>query len=69
VGLVLEEISVDGCITKAPGGGECAGPSPVDRRKQVLRITDRHIGGEGHLDAVAVGAIAVAEWGKSLVSR
>jgi len=24
---------VDGCITKAPGGGDCAGPSPVDRRK------------------------------------
>jgi hypothetical protein len=34
VGLVLEEITVDGCITKAPGGGECAGRSPVDRRKQ-----------------------------------
>jgi transposase len=33
VGLVLEEIAVDGCITKAPGGGDCAGPSPVDRRK------------------------------------
>ena len=33
VGLVLEEIAVDGCITKAPGGGECAGRSPVDRGK------------------------------------
>ena len=33
VGLVLQDIAVDGCITKAPGGGECAGPSPVDRRK------------------------------------
>jgi len=32
-GLVLEELAVDGCIAKAPGGGECAGPSPVDRRK------------------------------------
>ncbi len=32
-GLVLEDLAVDGCITKAPGGGECAGPSPVDRRK------------------------------------
>ena len=31
VGLVLEEIAVDGCITKTPGGGECAGRSPVDR--------------------------------------
>jgi hypothetical protein len=37
VGLVLEEISVDGCVTKAPGGGECAGPSPVDRRKQGMK--------------------------------
>ncbi len=33
VGLVLEELAVDGCVTKAPGGGQCAGPSPVDRRK------------------------------------
>ena len=33
VGLVLEEIAVDGCIAKAPGGGECAGRSPVDRGK------------------------------------
>ncbi|WP_219413788.1 IS5 family transposase [Pseudonocardia nigra] len=37
VGLVLEEVSVDGCITKAPGGGEVAGPSPVDRRKQGMK--------------------------------
>ena len=37
VGLVLEELAVDGCITKAPGGGECAGPSPVDRRKQGMK--------------------------------
>jgi transposase len=29
----LEDLAVDGCITKAPGGGDCAGPSPVDRRK------------------------------------
>jgi transposase len=32
-GLVLEELAVDGCITKAPGGGQCAGRSPVDRGK------------------------------------
>jgi transposase len=37
VGLLLENIAVDGCITKAPGGGECAGPSPVDRRKQGMK--------------------------------
>jgi IS5 family transposase len=33
VGLLLDTIAVDGCITKAPGGGEVAGPPPVDRRK------------------------------------
>ena len=33
VGLALEELAVDGCITKAPGGGQCAGPSPRDWRK------------------------------------
>ncbi len=37
VGLVLDEIAVDGCITKSPGGGEVAGPSPVDRRKQGMK--------------------------------
>lgn len=34
IGLGLGDLAVDGCITKAPGGGEVAGPSPVDRRKQ-----------------------------------
>lgn len=34
VGLVLDRIAVDGSITKAPGGGEVAGRSPVDRGKQ-----------------------------------
>ena len=33
VGLVLQELAVDGCITKAPGGGDCSGRSPVDRGK------------------------------------
>ena len=34
VGLRLENLSVDGCIVKAPCGGEAAGRSPVDRGKQ-----------------------------------
>lgn len=34
VGLGLENLSVDGCIVKAPCGGEAAGRSPVDRGKQ-----------------------------------
>jgi transposase len=34
VGLDLADLTVDGCITKAPCGGEAAGKSPVDRGKQ-----------------------------------
>jgi transposase len=33
VGLVLGDLIIDGCIAKAPGGGEMAGRSPVDRGK------------------------------------
>jgi transposase len=36
-GLEVEHLAVDGCITKAPCGGQIAGPSPVDRRKQGLK--------------------------------
>jgi transposase len=37
VGLILSDIAIDGCITKAPGGGDCAGRSPVDRGKQGMK--------------------------------
>ncbi|MFD8914219.1 IS5 family transposase [Streptomyces sp. NPDC059575] len=37
IGLELGELSVDGCITKAPCGGEVAGRAPVDRGKQGLK--------------------------------
>jgi transposase len=37
IGLELADVAVDGCITKAPGGGEVAGRSPVDRGKQGLK--------------------------------
>jgi hypothetical protein len=30
IGLELSDLAVDGCITKAPCGGQTAGPSPVD---------------------------------------
>ncbi len=43
IGLELDDLAVDGCITKAPGGGEAAGRSPVDRGKQGLKrslVTD-----------------------------
>ena len=34
IGLEPEDLAVDGCITKAPRGGQTAGRSPVDRGKQ-----------------------------------
>lgn len=43
IGLDLEDLAVDGCITKAPAGGATAGRSPVDRGKQGLKrsvVTD-----------------------------
>lgn len=43
IGLELEELAADGCITKAPGGGAVAGRSPVDRGKGGLKrsvVTD-----------------------------
>jgi transposase len=43
IGLELEDLAADGCITKAPGGGDVAGRSPVDRGKGGLKrsvVTD-----------------------------
>ena len=45
IGLELSNIAVDGCMTKAPCGGERAGPSPVDRRKGGLK---RSVATEGY---------------------
>jgi len=45
IGLELGDVPVDGCITKAPCGGERAGPSPVDRRKGGLK---RSVATEGY---------------------
>jgi hypothetical protein len=56
IGLELGDIAVDGCITKAPCGGDCAGPSPVDRRKGGLK---RSVATEDHgipLGITAAGA-------------
>lgn len=53
IGLQLGDVSVDGCITKAPCGGQKAGRSPVDRGKQGIKRSTI-------VDAVGVplGAIA-----------
>jgi hypothetical protein len=40
-GLELKQLAVDGCITKAPCGGQVAGPSPTDRREQGLNLGAR----------------------------
>lgn len=37
IGIGLDEITIDGCLVKAPCGGEAAGKSPVDRGKQGTR--------------------------------
>jgi transposase len=45
IGLDLDELAVDGCITQAPCGGEVAGRSPVDRGKQGMK---RSVATDGH---------------------
>ena len=37
IGLELADLAVDGCLTKAPCGGEKAGRSPVDRGKMGIK--------------------------------
>jgi transposase len=56
IGLDLDDIAVDGCITKAPSGGEVAGRSPVDRGKQGLKRSVATDGGGIPLHLVAAGA-------------
>jgi DDE family transposase len=56
IGLELDDLAVDGCITKAPGGGEVGGRSPVDRGKQGLKRSAATDGGGIPLHLVAAGA-------------
>lgn len=58
VGLALQDIPVDGCHTKAVSGGECAGPSPVNRRKGGLKRSTATDGNGIPLGAVAAPATA-----------
>ena len=54
IGLELADfLAVDGCITKAPCGGEKAGKSPVDRGKR------------GTKRSTAVDARGIPLWGPS----
>lgn len=45
IGLDLAHLAVDGCTTKAVGGGECAGRSPVDRGKGGMKRSQLTDGG------------------------
>lgn len=56
IGLILDEISIDGCVTKAPGGGEVAGRSPVDRGKQGMKRSSMVDGHGIPLDRILAGA-------------
>lgn len=56
IGLELTDVAVDGCITKAPAGGECAGRSPVDRGKQGLKRSVLVDGTGVPLGVIAAGA-------------
>ncbi len=56
VGLNLADVAIDGCITKAPGGGEKAGRSPVDRGKQGLKRSTLTDAAGIPLHLVSVGA-------------
>ena len=56
VGLELEDVTVDGCIVKAPCGGEAAGKSPVDRGKQGTKRSVLTDGGGIPLGAVSAPA-------------
>jgi transposase len=56
IGLDLEDLAVDGCLTKAPNGGEVAGRSPVDRGKQGLKRSGVTDGGGIPLQVVSAGA-------------
>ena len=56
IGLEPDDLAVDGCITKAPGGGQRAGRSPVDRGKQGLKRSTVTDGGGVPLHLVCAGA-------------
>lgn len=56
VGLDLSDVTVDGCIVKAPCGGEAAGGSPVDRGKQGTKRSLLVDGAGIPLGCVATGA-------------
>src|SRR4051794_7062041 len=56
IGLALFDVSVDGCITKAPCGGAKSGASPVDRGKRGIKRSTMVDANGIPLAVVAAGA-------------
>jgi transposase len=56
IGLELLDVSVDGCITKAPYGGAKSGTSPVDRGKRDIKRSTMVDANGIPLAVVAAGA-------------
>lgn len=56
IGLELADIAVDGCITKAPCGGDAAGRSPMDRGKPGLKRSTATDAAGVPLHVIAAGA-------------
>lgn len=56
IGIDFSALAVDGCITKAPGGGDVGGRSPVDRGKQGLKRSVLTDAAGAPLHLVAAGA-------------
>ena len=56
IGLELSDVSVDGCITKAPCGGDKSGTSPVDRGKRGIKRSTMVDANGIPLAVVAAGA-------------
>lgn len=56
IGLELDDLAIDGCIMKAPCGGDKAGPSPGDRRKGGLKRSVATDAGGVPLGIVSEGA-------------
>ncbi len=56
IGLNLEDLAVDRCLVKAPGGGQNTGRTPVDRGKSGLKRSVLVGGGGLPLGWVLVGA-------------
>jgi Transposase DDE domain len=56
LGLDLHHLAIDGCITKAPCGGQSTGRSPVDRGKRGRKRSVAVDGGGLPLGAVVAGA-------------